>query len=88
VGRKQAKGFTAEEKLQIVLAGFEEEATVTELCRRQGDQPAHLLHCRGKILSGATAGALRAGRLGCISSCGESGVMAGSTALAEMEPSR
>jgi transposase len=53
VGRKQAKSFTPEEKLQIVLAGLKGKATVTELCRRYGISQPTYYTWRDKVLSGA-----------------------------------
>jgi transposase len=53
VGRKQAKSFTPEEKLQIVLAGLKVKATVTELCRRYGISQPTYYTWRDKVLSGA-----------------------------------
>ncbi len=53
MGRKGAAQVTAEEKLQIVLAGLKGEATVTELCRRYGiSQPTYYTWW-DKVLSGA-----------------------------------
>jgi transposase-like protein len=33
--------FTPEEKIRIVLEGFRRESTVTDLCRREGINPAN-----------------------------------------------
>ena len=53
MGRKGAAQVTAEEKLQIVLAGLKGEATVTELCRRYGISQPTYYTWRDKVLSGA-----------------------------------
>ena len=34
------RGFSAEEKIRIVLEGLRGEVSVTELCRREGIQPS------------------------------------------------
>ncbi len=54
MGRKPATQFTAEEKLQIVLAGMKGGASVTELCRRHGISQPTYYAWRDKVLSGAT----------------------------------
>jgi len=41
VSRATRRRFTPEEKIRIVLEGFRREATVNDLCRREGINPAN-----------------------------------------------
>ena len=41
VGRATRRKYTPEEKIRIVLEGFRREATVSDLCRREGINPAN-----------------------------------------------
>ena len=41
VRRATRRKYTPEEKIRIVLEGFRREATVTDLCRREGINPAN-----------------------------------------------
>ena len=40
VRRATRRKYTPEEKIRIVLEGFRREATVSDLCRREGINPA------------------------------------------------
>ena len=40
VRRATRRKYTPEEKIRIVLEGFRREATVSDLCRREGVNPA------------------------------------------------
>jgi transposase len=41
VRRATRRKYTPEEKIRIVLEGFRREATVNDLCRREGIKPAN-----------------------------------------------
>ena len=41
VRRATRRKYTPEEKIRIVLEGFRREATVSDLCRREGINPAN-----------------------------------------------
>ncbi len=41
VRRATRRKYTPEEKIRIVLEGFRREATVNDLCRREGINPAN-----------------------------------------------
>ncbi len=41
IRRKTRRRFSSEEKIRIVLEGFRREATVSDLCRREGINPAN-----------------------------------------------
>jgi transposase len=41
VRRATRRKYTPEEKIRIVLGGFRREATVSDLCRREGINPAN-----------------------------------------------
>ncbi len=41
VRRATRRRFTPEEKIRMVLEGFRRETTVTDLCRREGINPAN-----------------------------------------------
>ncbi len=41
VRRATRRNYTPEEKIRIVLEGFRREATVSDLCRREGINPAN-----------------------------------------------
>ena len=41
IRRRTRRKFSPEEKIRIVLEGFRREATVSDLCRREGINPAN-----------------------------------------------
>ncbi len=50
---RRRKKWTASEKMRIVLAGLEPGIEVSELCRREGIQPAQYYNWKNQLVSSA-----------------------------------
>ena len=52
IKRKTRRKFTAEEKIRIVLDGLRGEASITDLCRREGLHPTPVLQMEQSVPGG------------------------------------
>jgi transposase len=52
-GKRKRKNWSASEKMRIVLAGLEPGVEVSELCRREGIQPAQYYNWKNQLVSSA-----------------------------------
>ena len=64
VRRATRRKYTPEEKIRIVLEGFRREATVSDLCRREGINPANYYSWTKDPSTGSGHGSWRRARRG------------------------
>ena len=64
VRRATRRKYTPEEKIRIVLEGFRREATVSDLCRREGINPANYYTWTKDPSTGSGHGSWRLARSG------------------------